>query len=91
MAQDADRATRERVARELDPELAERLSKGQPSKDEIIVRHATTIMRLRDLLGDCRTKLTFYRKAHSGEYLGGVEYSELMHRIDRELGILAKD
>jgi hypothetical protein len=50
MATDADTATREQVARQLDPELAENLSKGQPSKDEIIVRHALTIMRLRATL-----------------------------------------
>lgn len=32
-----------------------------------------------------REKLALYRAAHSGEYLGGVEYTELMRRIDAVL------
>ena len=37
---------------ELDEALLNQLSKGQPSKDEIVVRHATTIMRLRAALNE---------------------------------------
>lgn len=44
-----------------------------------------------DLLRDCRDKLALYRRAHGGEYIGGVEYAELMRRVDGALGILAKD
>lgn len=40
-------------------------------------------LRLR--LQEARHKLTLYREAHGGAYLGGVEYSELMRRIDAAL------
>lgn len=36
---------------------------------------------LSQLLWDCAYKLQRYRVAHSGEYVGGVEYTELQRRI----------
>lgn len=37
------------------------------------------------LLRDCKEKLEYYRARYGGEYLGGVEFSELMRRIDAHL------
>jgi hypothetical protein len=34
------------------------------------------------LLQDCKHKLELYRAQHSGEYVGGVEFTELIRRID---------
>ena len=42
---------------------------------------------LRNVLGDAKVKLALYRMNHSGEYIGGVEYMELMNRIDAALAI----
>jgi hypothetical protein len=39
------------------------------------------IAELRSLLSDAGEKLSLYRKAHSGEYIGGAEYTDLMQRI----------
>lgn len=44
------------------------------------------IERLREVLISAKEKLALYRKAQGGEYLGGVEYRELMRRIDEALG-----
>ena len=43
------------------------------------------------LLRDCRHKLELYRKNSSGEYLGGVEYTDLIARIDAALSASAPD
>lgn len=40
--------------------------------------------RLLDLLIDCSLKLRMYREQHSGNYVGGVEYTELQRRIHAE-------
>ena len=41
---------------------------------------------LKELLADCKVKLAHYREQHSGEYVGGVEYTEIMARIERAMG-----
>lgn len=41
--------------------------------------------RLRTALGHAREKLALYRQVHSGEYVGGVEYTALMREIDAAL------
>lgn len=40
---------------------------------------------LHQLLTDCREKLQLYRDQHSGEYIGGVEFTALRGRIDAAL------
>jgi len=40
-----------------------------------------TTAELRQLLMNCADKLQRYRHEHSGEYIGGVEYTELQRRI----------
>lgn len=40
---------------------------------------------LRQMLRNAREKLVLYRQAHSGEYIGGVEYNTLIHSIDAAL------
>lgn len=37
------------------------------------------------LLKDCKEKLSLYRAEHSGAYVGGVEYTELIARINAYL------
>jgi len=37
---------------------------------------------LAELLKDCKAKLAFYRANAAGEYLGGVEYTKLIRRLD---------
>lgn len=60
-----------------------------PSLESIVRRDRDALIgkvaRLRDALTSAKEKLALYRKAHGGEYLGGVEYSELMRRIDAAL------
>lgn len=46
---------------------------------------AGEILRLRSALFDAKLKLQLYRNAHSGKYIGGVEYTQLMKRIDDAL------
>jgi hypothetical protein len=43
------------------------------------LREATAILQL---LADCKEKLQLYRNGHSGEYIGGVELSALVRRIN---------
>jgi hypothetical protein len=38
-------------------------------------------LNVTQLLNDCAEKLKLYRAAHSEEYLGGVEYTELQKQI----------
>lgn len=40
---------------------------------------------MRQALLDCKEKLQLYRAQHSGAYIGGVEFIELMRRIDAAL------
>jgi hypothetical protein len=40
------------------------------------------IDKLRCLLAAARDKLAVYHAQHSGEYVGGMEYSELVRQID---------
>lgn len=42
-------------------------------------------MQLRELLRLARAKLELYCAGHSGEYIGGMEYNELIRRIDAAL------
>lgn len=37
------------------------------------------------LLKDCKEKLRLYRQHTTGEYYGGVEYTDLIQRIDQAL------
>lgn len=46
-------------------------------------------MTLEQLLIACRTKLQLYRDAHSGEYIGGMEYSALRRELDAAIERLA--
>lgn len=41
--------------------------------------------QLRTALGYAYEKLQLYRAQHSGEYIGGIEYTALMAMIDRAL------
>lgn len=43
------------------------------------------IAELKHILKDARAKLVCYRAEHSGEYVGGMEYSSLLRRIDEAL------
>lgn len=43
------------------------------------------VAKMRAALQDARYKLQLYREAHGAQYLGGVEYGELMKRIDAVL------
>lgn len=43
------------------------------------------ITSLRTALSRAREKLTLYREAHGGEYVGGVEYTQLIREIDAAL------
>ena len=43
------------------------------------------IKQLEQMLRNAREKLLLYRKAHSGEYLGGVEFTTLIRSIDAAL------
>jgi hypothetical protein len=40
---------------------------------------------LEQMLRNAREKLVLYRQAHSGEYIGGVEFNTLLHSIDAAL------
>lgn len=39
-----------------------------------------------DALKAAREKLVLYRQAHSGEYIGGTEFTALIRQIDRAIG-----
>lgn len=43
------------------------------------------------LLQECKHKLQLYRDQHSGEYIGGVEFTALRRRIDKALEELKND
>jgi hypothetical protein len=60
-----------RMIRERD--AAEKLSAAKPYP---------RITELEAVLTQARAKLEKYREQHSGEYVGGVEYSVLIRRID---------
>lgn len=47
---------------------------------------ALTSNSLVDALKAAREKLVLYRQAHSGEYIGGPEFTALIHQIDRAIG-----
>lgn len=44
-----------------------------------------TEVQLRRVLLLCREKLVLYRKEHTGEYVGGMEYTVLLREIDAAL------
>lgn len=50
-----------------------------------------TKQELRTLLMDCAEKLNLYRAQHSGEYIGGVEYTALQRRIVKALDDIRAD
>lgn len=43
------------------------------------------IAHLEQMLRNAREKLVLYRQAHSGEYIGGVEFTTLINSIDAAL------
>ena len=43
------------------------------------------VRQMRRALENAKLKLQLYREAHEGEYLGGVEYTQLMREIDEAL------
>ncbi len=45
----------------------------------------TQLEHLRNALTLAREKLKLYRAQHSGEYIGGMEYTALMQLIDEAL------
>lgn len=48
-------------------------------------RAEARVDRLRTALSDARVKLELYRAQHSGEYVGGLEYGQLIKKIDDAL------
>lgn len=44
-----------------------------------------------ELLRECREKLRLYRENSNGEYLGGVEYTDLIRRLDAALSEPVKE
>jgi hypothetical protein len=59
----------------------------QPAKPAICLpdRSREAQERLRSVLADAADKLRRYRAHHVGEYVGGVEYHDLMKQIDEVL------
>lgn len=51
---------------------------------------ADEIERLRGTLIAAEAKLKLYRAEHSGEYVGGVEYTNLMRQIEEVLTATSK-
>ena len=49
--------------------------------DAMFIEMEAEIKLLRLVLGKAREKLEFYRDNHSGEYVGGMEYTGLMALI----------
>ena len=45
------------------------------------------IRRMRQTLVLAKEKLAIYRARHSGEYVGGIEYTALMVKIDEALNV----
>jgi|GEM_PF-5159074 len=64
-----------------DTSLFETLVKAKTIRED----QTATINELRMLLAKARDKLALYRADHSGEYVGGTEYTELMRQIDAAL------
>ena len=50
---------------------------------EIIQHLEAENKELRDALGSSKKKLELYRNQHSGEYIGGMEYTALIKCIDK--------
>ncbi len=46
---------------------------------------STQLEQLRIVLKEAKKKLQLYRAQHSGEYIGGMEYTMLMQLIDEVL------
>jgi hypothetical protein len=53
--------------------------------DELTATLSRQNMTMRQVLLDCKEKLELYRAQHSGEYVGGVEFTRLMRKIDQAL------
>ena len=60
-------------------QLFETLVMAKTIRDDQTVQ----INELRMLLAKARDKLALYRAEHSGEYIGGTEYTELMRQIEK--------
>lgn len=69
-----------------DAQMAERII-THISKPErgVVYAWEGEVAALRTALMEARDKLRHYREAHGGEYVGGVEYSVLMNRIQEAL------
>lgn len=55
------------------------------SRDTMLYAERAKVARLRGTLVAAKEKLGLYRAQHSGEYVGGVQYHELMRQIDEIL------
>jgi hypothetical protein len=80
----------ERIQR-LSRRLADTTASGITAQDTInrlledLSKRTRREFRLLSILSDAKDKLELYRKAHGGEYVGGVEYGELMRRMEEAL------
>ena len=45
------------------------------------------IQQMKTALEHAKTKLVLYRGDHSGEYVGGVEYTQLIKEIDEAIAV----
>ena len=52
---------------------------------EELMKDKRLVFELEDVLRQAKEKLELYRQSHSGEYVGGTEFSVLMRRIDAVL------
>lgn len=43
--------------------------------------YPSSVSEVVQIIDDAKTKLGLYRKQHSGEYIGGVEYTDLQQRL----------
>ena len=75
----------ETITGKADPDLLEGMTPRVVRAEVAMENEASVSRDLREALRHAREKLMLYRKAHSGEYIGGMEYSQLMRQIDAAL------
>ena len=54
----------------------------------LIANNADAILELMRAAESAREKLKLYRSQHSGEYIGGMEYTALINKLDNALAKL---
>ena len=59
--------------------------KNKPTLEEDRDFWKSRAIDMESVLLNAKEKLRLYREAHGGEYVGGVEYMELMRRVDAAL------